>query len=356
MNARERFLSVMNFEKPDRLPFWEFMGFWPETIDRWHNEGLPENVSTEEYFGFDHFEFMPVDFNFVPAFERVIIEEDEDTRIVRDESGRTKKEFKYGSAMPHHIEFPIKTRTDFLELKERLDSSSPQRYPANFDSVVERYRNRDYPIGLISRGFFAFGRDFMSFEDLMVAFAEQPEWMEEMMDFHLDFLMRLWEKALNDVEVDMVYLGEDMAYKTSPMISPGMVTQMMLPRYKKLTGFLKNNGVKNIILDSDGDIRSLVPIFLEGGLTGVLPIEHNASCDPVDFRNKYPGLQMIGGLSKQAIALGGKSMEDEVSSKAGKLVSLGGYIPGFDHSVHPDTSLEIYKQYLDIIKNLGCKL
>ena len=40
MNARERFLAVMNFEKVDRTLFWE-MGYWKETLERWYQEGLP---------------------------------------------------------------------------------------------------------------------------------------------------------------------------------------------------------------------------------------------------------------------------------------------------------------------------
>lgn len=350
MNARERFNCIMAFEKPDRPFITEFMGYWPETLDRWRDEGMPRDVGAHEYFELDKFAYAPVDFNFVPAFERKILEEDEQTRTVRDELGVIKREFKYGSAMPHYIEFPIKTRQDFLGLVERLDPTSPERYPSNWPGLVEQYRNRDYPLGLICRGLLAFGRDFMEFTDLMMAFAEDLDWMEEMMEFHLDFMMRFWERALRDVEIDFVYLGEDMAYKAGPMISPAMVKALMVPRYQRLTSFLKDCGVKTIFVDSDGDIRSLIPLFLEGGNTGVLPLEHNAGCDPVALRKQYPKLQMIGGMSKQAIALGGESMENEVRSKL-SILPQGGYIPSFDHSVHPAVSLQTYREYLDLLRD-----
>jgi len=353
MNARERFHCTMNFEKADRLPFYEFMGYWPETVERWESEGLPAGTDLQAYFGYDRYEMLPIDFNFVPAFERVVISEDEETRVVRDETGLTKKEFKHGSAMPHYIDFPIKTREDFLNLKERLDPTSPERYPANWDALVERYKNRDYPIGLLCRGLLAFGRDFMEFTDLMTAFMDQPEWIEEMMDFHTDFMIRLWDKVLNEVEIDFLQLGEDMAYKTGPMISPNMARELMLPRYQKLFGFFKDHGVKTFIVDSDGDIRSLLPVFIDAGVTGVLPLEHNAGCDPVEIRKAYPKLQMIGGLSKQTIALGGEAMRNEVISKVGFLAPRGGYIPSFDHSVHPGVSLETYKEYLDILRDVS---
>jgi len=351
MNARERFNAVMQFEKPDRLPFMEFMLFWPETTERWVREGMPADADPVAYFGFDPFQWLPVDFNFVPPFDLEVLEEDETTRVVRDAFGVIKREFKHGSEMPHYIEFPMKTRADFLELKERLDPACPERYPADWDGRVKTLRGRDHPVGLVSRGFLAFFRDFMNFNDMLVAFMEQPDWIAEVMDFFADFLIRLWEKAVSEVEIDMVLLGEDMAMKTGPMVPPDFVAEMMVPRYKKVGEFLRAHGVNARFIDSDGDIRPLVPLFLEGGFTGVLPLENNANCSPVVLREAHPRLQMIGGIDKQVIALGGDHIEREVAAKVGAIGSLGGYIPSFDHSVHPEVSFESYKKYLAVLRD-----
>ena len=34
MTPKERFLSVLSFEQPDRIPIMDF-GYWPETIEAW---------------------------------------------------------------------------------------------------------------------------------------------------------------------------------------------------------------------------------------------------------------------------------------------------------------------------------
>ena len=353
MNDRERFHAVMNFEKPDRLPLWEFMGYWPETEDRWAEEGLPKGTDYRAHFGYDRVEAVGIDFNPVPAFEIEVLEEDEETRVVRDEVGVTKKEFKYGSKMPHYIDFPLKTRDDFHAFAERLDPTSPERYGADWDARVEQYKRRDYPIYLICRGLVAFERDFMDFNQLMMTFLTDRDWIEEMMDFHTDFIMRLWERALRDLDVDFVLLGEDMAFKNGPMISPELAKELLVPRYRKLSAFFRDHGVRHFIVDSDGDIRSLIPLFLESGVTGVLPLEANAFCHPVELRAQFPRLQMIGGLNKQIVALGGEAMEREVREKVEPLVNSGGYIPGFDHSVHPETSLKVYEAYLDLLREVG---
>ena len=56
MTPGERFMRCLNFESVDRIPVMDF-GYWRETIDAWHKQGLPAEVdSTEEverYFGCD---------------------------------------------------------------------------------------------------------------------------------------------------------------------------------------------------------------------------------------------------------------------------------------------------------------
>jgi hypothetical protein len=43
MNSRDRFRATCRFEPVDRPFRFETIGFWPETIERWHKEGLPED-------------------------------------------------------------------------------------------------------------------------------------------------------------------------------------------------------------------------------------------------------------------------------------------------------------------------
>ena len=48
MNERERFLRRMSFQSVDRIPLME-MGFWTETLERWHHEGLPKWVTHDRH-------------------------------------------------------------------------------------------------------------------------------------------------------------------------------------------------------------------------------------------------------------------------------------------------------------------
>jgi len=330
----------------------EFMGFWPETEAAW--KALPEVDGQDlfEHFGLVRQQFVPVDFNFVPAFEEKILEQTDTHILMVDATGCTKRIEKkeHCSSMPHFIDFPIKDRADFEAVKERLNGKDyGNRYPKDWRMRVAEYADRDYTLGAIIRGPFAFCRDFVHFEQLMMMAYDDPTLIQEMMAFQATFIIHLWEKLLNDVSLDFVYVGEDMAYKTGPMFSPSMLRAWLKPLYMELTSFFKAAGVQTIILDSDGDVRSLLDLFVESGITCILPLERAAGMDPTEIRQRYPRLQMIGGIDKQAIAQGRDGIRQEMH-KVRSIVGQSGWIPCFDHSVPPIVSYQDYRDYLNCLR------
>lgn len=84
------------------------------------------------------------------------------------------------------------------------------------------------------------------------------------------------------VEIDFVYIWEDMSYKNGPMLSPKMFDEFFVPYYQRLTGFLRAHGVDVFFLDKDGDFRQLIPGFLQGGVSGIYPVEVQAEIDVID--------------------------------------------------------------------------
>ncbi len=352
MNNRENFLSVLNFEKPEKFPITEFMGFWPEVKQAWSDKNF---ISDDEIF--DHFDLMkiqylPIDFNFIPPFEEKIIEESQNHIVMIDEVGCTKKVEKNSSSMPHYLDFPIKNREDFEKIKERLEPLNyPSRCPVNWKTLLDTYKNRSFPLGFIIRGPFAFCRDFVNFQDLMIMVYDDPRLMKDMMNFQTDFIIGLLAETLRDVNFDFLYLGEDMAYKNGPMFSPSLLKEIIKPLYARISHFLTDNGVEHFILDSDGDIRSLIPMFIDAGITAILPMEAAAGVDIMRIRDEYPKLNMIGGVDKLEISKGENKI-DEQMKKVEYVIQRGGYIPSFDHSVPPIVSYDNYSLYLEKLRKI----
>jgi uroporphyrinogen decarboxylase len=355
MNFRERFLNCMHFKPVDRVPYWWF-GAWPATVDRWHKEGLPKDVHLERFFGLDRRTTLDIKFGMVPAFDKVLINEDQTSRTIIDERGVRAREFKERTetSMPQFLEFPVKTRKDFLEIKKRYDPSSPARFPVWWEDDVRALKSRTYPVSLYGgrdMGFLGPVRGWTGLKGLMVLIHTDPGLVHEMMEFLADFFSEIATMVLRDVQVDYVVFWEDMAYKTGPLISPKAFNEFMVPCYKQVTGILRENGVDVVMVDSDGYINDLIPLWMKAGVDTFYPLEVQAGMDPVALRKQYGNkIGLIGGIDKRVFARTKEEIEDEVRSKVPYLVGKGGYIPTPDHSVPPDVPYDNFQHYLSTLR------
>ncbi len=195
------------------------------------------------------------------------------------------------------------------------------------------------------RSFFGFHRNLMGLENWCTAFYDQPNLVERMIADRLRFAKDVFARALATAVIDFVQIWEDMSYKTASMISPKLVRRYMLPAYRELVEFLRDGGVKLIMVDSDGRVEDLVPIFLEAGIDGTHPCEVAAGSEPVNLRSKFPRCALMGGLDKRAIARGPEGVDAELS-RVEPLLKQGAYIPLLDHYVPPDVSYSTYCYYV----------
>ena len=89
MTSQERVSMVLSGQVPDRVPFHD--SYWGTTIQRWHSEGLPENVAPEEYF---QCEIARLGGNYTLQLPVEMIEETERYRVYKDSNGATRKDLK----------------------------------------------------------------------------------------------------------------------------------------------------------------------------------------------------------------------------------------------------------------------
>jgi uroporphyrinogen decarboxylase len=344
----------MHFEEVDRVPVWE-MWYWEDTLQRWYEEGLPNDVNLPEYFGVDRRERAPVNIHLCPRFDEVTLEETDKYRIYMDGDGVTRQEFKKGGrrSMPHWIEFPLKNRDDWKELKKRLNPDSPARYPCWWEDVKREWKGRDYPLSIPAGSIYGYLRNWIGVENLSVMFYDDPDFVHEMMDYMGDFIVSVIHRALDEVHFDFAEMWEDMSYKTGSLLSPAMFREFMIPNYRKITSLLREHGVDVVFIDSDGNINELIPLWLETGINGFYPLEVVAGMDPVALRKKYgKDILLIGGINKIALAKGEDEIRRELESKIPFLCSQGGYIPWCDHLIPPDVSYKNYRFYLNMLKKM----
>ena len=357
MTTRDRIVTVFAGGQPDHLPNVEF-GYWDETLMLWHDEGLPDEISSdaaaEEYFGLEGvtiFTEVPLVNGLHPRFNREILEEKGDRTIIRDEEGNICEVLLGRSSMPRYIQFGLRTRADLVRLKrERLDPDTPGRI-GDLEGALAASRDSGRPLVINAGSLYGWLRNWMGVEGLSYALMCDRSWVEEMMD-HLTFLtLTLFERALPLVPVDIAWWWEDMCYNRGPLISPRMFREMMVPRYEQITRSLKRHGVQTNVLDCDGRIHELVPGWLDAGITCMFPLEV-AHTDAFELREAYGDrLLLLGGVDKRALIAGKDGIDREVERLA-RLISRGRYIPCVDHRVPADVTLENYRYYLEKKKAL----
>jgi hypothetical protein len=356
MNSLEKFVRTCRFEKVPP-PRWDTIGFWGQTVERWVSEGLPADVSPDVYFGMEPRGALPIasgmcDTPFRPLLEVEMIGEDETSVTYRDQLGIVRRDRKDGSSMPQFLEFPVKTREDWEGLKPRLDPDTPERYP-DWDETNRQLADRDYPVQMHICGAYGLPRNLFGEHNLALVYYDDPELVHDIERTWLRLYKGMVSHTFPHIKPDFIYLWEDMAFKTGPLISPRLFEEFMLPYYVELIDHIKSFGLDTIMVDSDGDNTVLMGLFLQAGVNAFMPLEIAAGVDPIRVREKYgKQLMLWGGIDKRALSKDLKTVEHEVMSKVPKMMEMGGFIPAVDHAVPPDVPFENYKLFVKLLREV----
>ena len=362
MNTRQQFLNVMEYKPVNAVPNYE-AGVWSQTAERWKSEGLDTSQLTwnwfwgENYFHLTPREYVRLNLGMIPQFEYTVLEEDDEYEIIRHGNGVVTRALKEGTSggmracMDQYLSFPVTDTASFRELKKRYVASLPERYPADWQSkLAAGWKNREHVLVLgencSTLGFYWLAREWMGTEGVSYAWYDEPMLMHEMMEFIADYTIEISKPILAETDVDYVMLNEDMSMKNGPLLSPDTYKEFIYPHMRRLVDFFKQNGVKYMFVDSDGNPDLLVPLLLDAGVDGLWPLEHVSEADPNVFRKKYgKQLRLTGGVDKMRIAQGRKEIDRHLTELC-PLIEEGGFIPTIDHTVSPDVSLENFEYYM----------
>ncbi len=141
--------------------------------------------------------------------------------------------------------------------------------------------------------------------------------------------------------------GEDMSYNHGPMLSKALFDEFLAPYYRQIIPVLQDMGT-HVIVDSDGDVTTMIPWLQEVGIAGVLPLERQAGVDGAALRRIAPRLLMIGHYDKMVMTRGEAAMRAEFERLL-PVMRQGGFIPSVDHQTPPGVSLEQYRVYLRLL-------
>ena len=325
MNSPERFRRALAGEPVDRLPVIEWATWWDQTLDAWHAAGLDPALqdlhALHDYFGLDHQHQF-----WIP---------------VRDE----------GCPQPAGFGAPI------LWDEADYERILPHLYTDRLLEGIQRECRRihremgDYAFWYSLDGFFWFPRTLFGIENHFFAFYDYPELMTRMNEDLCAYYKKVLAIVNEETEPVFMTFAEDMSYNHGPMCSYAQYAQFVLPYYRQLTPLVRAGGAHPFI-DTDGNVEPLIPWFLEGGIEGILPLERMAGVDVCRIKEKYPQLLMLGGFDKTVMHKGEAAMRAEFA-RILPAVRAGGYIPAVDHQTPPDVTMENYRIFVRLLREVS---
>jgi hypothetical protein len=313
MNSRERFLTVIRGEQPDRPPLFQ-EGIREEVLSAWHNQGLLPGTKLDELFIYDKFEQLDPD------------------------------------VYPNPEIFDWSNSQQVLTLlRQRLDPEDSRRLPDNWDELVENWKNRQSPLFMrIHPGLFlSLGiEDWRSFAPALLRLVDQPDFVRQILSLQADFAALLVERVLRQVDLDGVIFSEPIAANHGALISPGMYRSFGLESYTPVFNILRDYKVPGIIWRSYANPAQLLTEVVKYPFNAIWLCEvPSGTLTPAHVRQLAGSeVTLIGGIDSDILYRDERAIRQAIVA-VNPFVNAGRFIPLMDGRVREDVHYKNYAFY-----------
>ena len=221
----------------------------------------------------------------------------------------------------------IKTRADLARI-QLPDPDDPALYEP-YRRFVEQHRSS----GLALFCFLNLGSDpailGMGFETFAIALYDDRTLVEDLFEMYTDWYARA-TRHLCELDFDFLWFGDDIAFKTAPYVSPKIFRQLFVPHYRRVAEQI----TKPWIFHSDGNLVPILDDLLDLGMNGLHPIEPGAM-NLTELKRRYGGrLCLVGHISVDTLGRGTPQEVDRLVKEAIRIAAPGGgYVAGSSNSV-----------------------
>jgi len=363
----ERMNTAMRQEEPDRVPISDF--FWGSFLERWRDDlGLASDTSPSDYYNLDVQVTIPNLDPHIKPFET--IKETEDEVVVRTGFEAILRK-KFDDPMPEFIGFD----TDTIEKEMAFEFDDPwddRRFFSAGDNqlagVGDGFQRNSPPwietVKSIRPNFAVYGsiceaNEYMTRiigpENNMLWSALYPEEHGKFLDRTNEFAIEILKAQLAAADglLDGMVIWGDVAYKKDLFFSPDWWRAHYKPYLIEMVNICHDAGIP-VIYHGCGNVKRILPDFIETGIDAYNPLEAKAGLDVVDLRGEYGhDLGFCGNMDVMEWA-----ESDEEQLKAIVLRKLnaakgGGYIFQSDHSVPSSVSGQNYDYVVKLVREYG---
>ena len=348
MTPRERVLTAINHEEPDRVPIVigvsnatgikmrpyrgikalagiqaadEYLYEWPELGTAAIDEATMQRLHSDVRGVLD----------VEPAAVRVRNREREPHSNCIDSWGSGQVEIDPGNWYPGVHPLPDAGTVEDLDAYTGWpDMDDPTRVAHVRDVAARLVEDNQYAIMATPWLLFPFERAFamQGMDVFLQNMALQPDFAVALLEKIAGYCKRLMGHFLAELgdNVDIIKIGDDLGTENNLMISPRMYRRMLKPVHADFISYIREHTNAKVFYHSDGDVAPLIDDFVEIGVDILNPIQTSAGSmsDLSTLKKRYgDNIAFCGGIDTQRI-LPFSSADDvrvgEVARGAGEVV------------------------------------
>lgn len=355
MTGRERIGNILLRKPADRIGVYEH--FWGDTQKKWAQEGhIKPDENLNDHFGYDMtacWAFnLVADLDFVPQ----VVEETEETVLMRDGNGALLRRHKLHDSTPEHVDFLVKDRAAWEEhIKPHL---KPDRRRINFEGYrqAKAYAaQKDIYFCWSGVNVFELMHPVCGHEYMLMGMALDPDWVKDMVATYSELTLALQEMLFAaEGPPDGIWYYEDMGFKERPFMSPAMYREIVLPGHKTTFDYAHSKNLP-VIVHSCGFVEPLVAGLLEAGMDCLQVIEVKAGMNLLRLYQNYGHcLSFMGGIDVRVLYSNDRSKIDaELEAKIPVVKEGFGYCLHSDHSIPETVEYGTYRYFVDKGLELG---
>ncbi len=354
MNSRERVISALTRQVPDRVPVdlsWGFSEPYQKLF--FEKTGRTDYL---RYFGVDN-EFAHYAHSHKPNdYSRYFGTRTQDPMFSISEWGIGHQSTPSGGHFTHIVS-PLK---DAGSLNEILDYPLPDLdadyrlavLPGNVEAIHQKSLAASAPLACT---LFETAWQIRGFEELIMDLLDE----NELSVCLIDRIMAIRKKQVAAhvrAGVDVLMLGDDIGMQTGMMLSPDLWRSVFKPRMAELIGAAK--AIRPdipVFYHSDGDIREVIPDLIEIGVTVLNPIQPECM-DPAEIKRLYGDkLAFWGSISVQKTLPFGtpEDVKNEVRVRMETIGRDGGLLLGPAHMIEPEVPWENLSAFFEAVDEYG---
>jgi uroporphyrinogen decarboxylase len=317
MTPRDRILTALDREEPDRVPVCEF------TINSQIREHLCGSCSYD-----DMVEELELDAAVVLPSKSALRKTGDDT--YRDAWGTEYRDTGENALI--EVGFPIQSPKDLIDYRppDPLDDLRLE----TLEGVARRFKGQRAIVFTISDSFSG-PRKLMGMENILSGYITDPSFIEEVIDMCVGYNIGLLQAACSR-GAEIIFSGDDYAGTFGPLMSPAHFERFVAPGLRRIVDKTHESGAR-YVKHTDGNLMPIIDTLVGTGIDGLHPIDPNAGMNIFEMKETYGDRICIFGNvdCEYTLCEGSESeVEEEVKKLIAGLAPGGGYVIASSNSIH----------------------